>query len=310
MDNKDVLASNQKCPLEIITEVNKDVNNDKLLEFSSSIKSKANVEDYSDCDSTYTNADNCDSINFGAFEGQSKDPIRPEDVIQYYSPIFVAGNPQGLRETTFLSVDPANKYLPLVPCNGEGLPSTNKVKCIKVIQHSENQLVDHPGIFQAIDWFKLTKRGSVHRNHLEGIMKKHITNGMENTKMNASQLRDLMLHDICKRDNESSATVLDTIKTKKWNPGEYEFPHKSAAKAIEILRHYGTVSDVPGDGSCGYHCAMLLLWRMKLIDNTLSVTLLFCCGIHDFIVSNMNKFVGESLDDNDGVLQYPWGQMS
>ncbi len=149
-DNKDEIASNLKCPLVTTMEVNNDVNNDKLLEFSSSIKSKANV-DSSDDNSTYTNADNYDSKNFGEFKGQSKEPIQPGDVIQYYSPIFVAGNPQGLHETIVLLVDPANKNFPLVLCNGEGLPISNKVKRIKVIWCSNNQLVDHPGIFRSID---------------------------------------------------------------------------------------------------------------------------------------------------------------
>jgi hypothetical protein len=54
---------------------------------------------------------------------------------------------------------------------------------------------------------------------------------------------------------------------------------------------------------------MLLLRRMKVIDNTLSVTQ-FCRGIHTFIESNMNKFVGVCLDGSDAVFQYPWGQMS
>ncbi len=67
--------------------------------------------------------------------------------------------------------------------------------------------------------------------------------------------------------------------------------------------------DVPGDGSCGYDCMMLLLRRMKLIDNTLSVSQ-FCCGIHQFIVSNMKKIVGVCPDGNDAMFQYPWGQMS
>ncbi len=67
--------------------------------------------------------------------------------------------------------------------------------------------------------------------------------------------------------------------------------------------------DVPGDGSCGYHCMMLLLRRMKLIDNTLNVTQ-FHHAIHEFIESNMKKFVGVHLDGNNAVFQYPWGQMS
>jgi hypothetical protein len=47
---------------------------------------------------------------------------------------------------------------------------------------------------------------------------------------------------------------------------------------------------------------------MKLIDNTLSVSQ-FRREIHDFVVANMNKFVGASADGKDAIFQYPWGQM-
>ena len=59
----------------------------------------------------------------------------------------------------------------------------------------------------------------------------------------------------------------------------------------------------------GYHAIMLLLRRMKLIDNTLSISQ-FRCEIHDFVMSNTNKFIGASHDGNDAIFQYPWGQMS
>ena len=74
------------------------------------------------------------------------------------------------------------------------------------------------------------------------------------------------------------------------------------------MRRYGIVHDVPGDGSCGYHCMMLLLRMMQLIDNTLSVTQ-FRQEILEFIESNMIKFVGDSPDGNDAIFQYSWGQM-
>jgi hypothetical protein len=74
------------------------------------------------------------------------------------------------------------------------------------------------------------------------------------------------------------------------------------------MRRYGIVHDVPGDGSCGYHCMMLLLRRMQLIDNTLSVTQ-FCQECLEFIESNMMKFVGDSPDGKDAIFQYSWGQI-
>jgi hypothetical protein len=53
---------------------------------------------------------------------------------------------------------------------------------------------------------------------------------------------------------------------------------------------------------------MLLLSKMNLIDNTLSVTQ-FHRGILEFIESNLIKFVGVSPDGNDAVFQNSWGQM-
>jgi hypothetical protein len=117
-------------------------------------------------------------------------------------------------------------------------------------------------------------------------------------------------------DNESEVEVTYTNNNDNvdgglccFSPSEkYEFPHKSTAEAMVILRTYGTLKDVHGDGSCGYHSIMLLLQKLKLIDNNLSVTA-FRRGIHDFILSNMNKFVGDSEVGNDCVYQFPWGSM-
>jgi hypothetical protein len=111
--------------------------------------------------------------------------------------------------------------------------------------------------------------------------------------------------------NSKKRTSEDYTVDKNWtmNTGDYVFPHKSSAEAIDIMRRYGIVHDVPGDGSCGYHCIMLLLRRMKLIDITLSVTQ-FRRGILEFIQSNMTNFIGVHPDGNDAVFQYSWGDMS
>jgi hypothetical protein len=318
-DNK-LLVTNSKC-----TSV--EVDNDKLINLSTSIKSKANG-DSSDDHSAYTNADNYDSDNV-TFEGKCKEPICPGDVIQYYSPMFVTGDLRGLRETSVLSVDPNNNF-PLVLSNGEGLLSTTLIKRIKVVR--QNRLVDHRGIFREIIWFQLKKRGSataadgvnMQAGCFEGITKKHIIKGMEKAKADGFAPADMLINKFSGGDTGNAAAVVAaTIKSKKHpisedttiddnciiTTREHVFPHKSEAEAITILRHYGTVRDVLGDGSCGYHCMMLLLRRMKLIDNTLSVSQ-FCHGIHQLIVLNMKKFVGVCPDGNDAVFQYPWGQMS
>jgi len=151
--DKELLVSNTTG---ITVKIEK-VDNEKVFNLSNSIKSEGNANgDSSDEQSTYTTADNFDPDKV-SFEWKCKEKIHPGDVIQYYNPMFVSGDPRGLRETSVLSVDP-NNYFPLVLSNGEGLPSTCKVKQIKVIQH--NRLVDHLGLFRSIDSFQLKKRGS------------------------------------------------------------------------------------------------------------------------------------------------------
>ena len=115
-------------------------------------------DDTDDLDAPYTQAITFDPDDFRMDdEGISNEPIRPGDVIEYYSPIYVAGDPRGLRRATVLSIDPKDS-MPLVLSNGEGLPSTVKVKRVKVM--SGDDLLDHPGIFRLICMFKLRKLGS------------------------------------------------------------------------------------------------------------------------------------------------------
>jgi hypothetical protein len=48
------------------------------------------------------------------------------------------------------------------------------------------------------------------------------------------------------------------------NPISCIHPHNSVEEAIKILEKYGTVIDVSGDGSCGYHATKLLLIKLGL----------------------------------------------
>ena len=177
--DKELLVSNTNS---IKLKIEK-VDNVKLINLSDCIKSEANANgESSDDQSTYTTADTFDP-DIVSFELKCKEKLCPGDVIQYYCPIFVAGDPRGLRETTILSVDPNNSF-PLVLSNGEGLPSTCKVKRIKVIQH--NRLVDHLGIFRSMDSFQMKKRGSataadgvyMQASYFDEIMKRNIKNAM------------------------------------------------------------------------------------------------------------------------------------
>eukprot|EP00984_Skeletonema_dohrnii_P024518 scaffold13651_cov118-Skeletonema_dohrnii-CCMP3373.AAC.5 len=114
--------------------------------------------DDEELDIPYTQAISFDPDNFELMEENetSNEPIRVGDVVQYYSPIHVAGDPRGLRRATVLAIDP-KKDNPLVLDNAEYISSDTNVKRIKVM--SGGELVDHPGIFRPIFRFKLVKAG-------------------------------------------------------------------------------------------------------------------------------------------------------
>ena len=159
---------------------------------------------------------------------------------------------------------------------------------------------------------------SMQARSMEFIMTSHIRKGLKKAKASGFALTDMLIDKFNGGDTEVSSALTGIIQSRK-RPldeentaretgvllmSEYIFPHKSEKEALEILRRCGTVENVPGDGSCGYHVIMLLLCRMKLIDSTLSVSQ-FRCEIRDFVVSNMNKFIGASTDGNDAIFQYP-----
>ncbi len=246
----------------------------------------------------------------------------------YYFPIFVSGDPRGLCETSVLAVDP-NDNFPLVPSNGDRLPSTTQVKHIKVYQN--NILMDHCSLFSEMGQIIFKKRGSataadgvsMQASTVDVTLKKHIIKGMEKTKADGFAPGDMLINKFNGGDTGSAAAIVDAIQSRKrqlskdttmtenytLDTSEHVFPHKSETEALLILRRYGTVCDVPRDGSCGNHAIMLLLCRMKLIDNTPSVTQ-FWHELNYFIECNMNKFVGVSHDGNEAIFQYPWGHMN
>lgn len=103
-------------------------------------------------DCPYTQAMNFDPEANDLDEEISNEPMRPGDVIEYYSPIFVVGDKRGLRQAAVLAVSPdADVILNL--SNGECLLEDTRVKRIKVMDGDE--LFDHPGIYRPITSFKL-----------------------------------------------------------------------------------------------------------------------------------------------------------
>ncbi len=99
---KDLFVPDSKC-----TQVADDT--DKINIPITSNKSDTNEDSLDDDDSAYTTADSF-NLDKQTFSEKSKEPIRTGDVIHYYCPIFVSGDPCGLCETSVHAVDPNDKF--------------------------------------------------------------------------------------------------------------------------------------------------------------------------------------------------------
>ena len=158
-------------------------------------------------------------------------------------------------------------------------------------------------------------------SYFDEIMKRNIKNAMGKARADGFAPGDMLINNFHGGEGVGATDEVPTSSEKRtsedytvdkiclMNTGDYVFPHKSSAEAIDIMRRYGIVHDVPGDGSCGYHCIMFLLHRMQLIDITLTVSQ-FRQGNLEFIQTNMSKFIGVHPDGNDAVFQFGWGDMS
>lgn len=62
---------------------------------------------------------------------KAQEPLRPRNVIHYYSPLYVHGDPRGVRTATVLSVHP-NRFTILTLSNGECLPVVTEIRRVKV----------------------------------------------------------------------------------------------------------------------------------------------------------------------------------
>jgi hypothetical protein len=187
-------------------------------------------------------------------------------------------------------MDPKND-MPLVLSNSEGIPSTCTLKHIEILRN--NVLVDHSNsLWRSLDSFRLRKLGTAklgdimtkEGNRLSGILKKHIKTGMEKCKADGFALKDIFIDKLvssneanCDTSKERNlfysqdCTVMRDHSIKAPDPIQQIIPHKSVEEAMNILKQYGTITDVPGDGSCGYPSVMLLLRKFNLIPKHMSV---------------------------------------
>ncbi len=181
--------------------------------------------------------------------------------------------------------------MPLVLSNSEGISRSCTLKQIKILQN--NVLVNHSnGLFWSIDSFKLRKSGTAKLSdiivqegkQMSGILKKHIKTGMDKCKANGFALEDIIIDKLASSDGgnqdtpedqnlfySQDCTVLSQFSVHKSDPISRIYPHDSLKEAIKILEIHGTVTDVSGDGSCGYHAVMLLLNKVNLIPKDMTL---------------------------------------
>ena len=132
---------------------------------------------------------------------KSKEPIRPGDVIEYSSFLFVAGDKRGHREATVISVDP-NREPVLVLDNGEVLPSDSTIRRTKVLLGGK--LRAHSGVSRPIQNFVLEKAVMEGRsdkisagfakeaNRVGGIIRRNMTKFQEKAQAEGFAPMDMM----------------------------------------------------------------------------------------------------------------------
>lgn len=165
----------------------------------------------------YTQAITFDPDDFPKITETCNEPLRVGDEVEYYCPMFVAGDKRGLRQASVISVDPKDE-IPLVLSNGECLPSDIKVKRVRVISHGE--LIDHPGVFRPIKKFKLIKTNrNAKVNAAAGVMKE------------AARFGDIMNRNVAKMRTLAQAEgfapmdLLVKVKGKKQPPPSPDTPN-------------------------------------------------------------------------------------
>lgn len=178
--------------------------------------------DDEELDIPYTQAISFDPDNFDEPMDEnetSNEPLRVGDVIEYYSPIFVAGDPRGLREATVLAIDPKKEY-PLVLDNAEYIPNDTSVKRVKVM--SGGELVDHPGIFRPISRFKLVKAGratiadavKMQSSRFGGIMRNNMKKLKSKAEADGFAPMDLIVNMKGVNDSSQSSSEVSAPKAK------------------------------------------------------------------------------------------------
>ena len=109
-------------------------------------------------------------------------------------------------------------------------------------------------------------------------------------------------------DNNNSCIIeFPVIKTENNSKADIdkEVISNSAISPSQIIRKFGIVVDVPGDGSCGYHAVMALLRKIDIIEKNVSITMMrreICHFVRDNS-QNVIKTLTYCVSFRDGVDQ-------
>jgi hypothetical protein len=104
-------------------------------------------------DSIYTTEENMPD-DYSQGDVVSNEPIRPGDVIEYYSSTVNGRETKsGLRRDTVLSINPEETF-PLVVGSGVTVPVHTEIR--RVMKMSGGNLLNHSGVFRPIRLFKLS----------------------------------------------------------------------------------------------------------------------------------------------------------
>ena len=142
--------------LERIRQAAKEAERNAMGDITSEDEDKSRMENDSDMETPYDeNLGLEGEFRLQDFSDKKMEPLRPGDVIQYTSPIFVAGDRRGRRQATVLSTDPSRDPM-LVLDNGDVLPENIIIKRIQVME--KGTLHPHQGCARRIEKFILKKR--------------------------------------------------------------------------------------------------------------------------------------------------------
>jgi len=123
----------------------------------------------------------------GASRAANKEPLRPGDVLEYYDPMGVFGDPRGRRVAQVLAIKKSAPF-PLVLSNNELVPDDTRV--MRIREYVDGKLFKHSGFFRSISKFLFCQVGQpsiakANNNQVSKIYDElvHLKENIMNTKI-------------------------------------------------------------------------------------------------------------------------------